>query len=116
MRLVRYHTPALVAFICVLHIVVGCEGKPVLTGPQAAALIRNVELGMSRADVVATLGEPPQQWTHGNTEFLFYYVDWINKAAAQERTPVCLVNGRVVATGRAHYEEFLKVRGIPIPM
>src|SRR4051812_35948970 len=114
MRVVRFHALGLAALVSLLHLGGGCESKPILIGAKATALIREIELGMSRADIVAMLGEPPQQWTYGNTEFLFYQVDWINKAAAQERTPVCLVDGRVVATGRKHYEEFLKARGIPI--
>jgi hypothetical protein len=38
--------------------------------------------------------------------------DWINTPKAIERSPIAIVDGTVVAMGKAHYyEDFLKSRG-----
>ena len=74
-----------------------------MSGPQLVSLLHKVEIGMSREDVVLLLGEPAQQQKIEDTEFLFYFTDWINTPASIERSPIALVNGKVVAVGKTHF-------------
>jgi hypothetical protein len=67
---------------------------------------------MSREEVINQLGEPAQQLKIEDTEFLFYFTDWINAPASIERSPIVFVNGKVVAMGKTYYHNFLKARGL----
>ena len=90
----------------------GCESKTLISGPQMKSFFYDIEIGMTREDVISRLGKPADRLTIGDTEFLFYYTDWLNTPKAVERSPFAVVSGKVVAMGKTYYEAFLKARGM----
>ena len=103
---------SVVPILVILQFAIGCQSKPIISSQQGHSLIRKIEIGMTREEVINMVGNPTEQQIVDGTEFLFYYVDWINKSAAVERSPVALVNGKVIAMGKSHYEQFLRARGL----
>lgn len=101
-----------IAAVLVLLGTVACQSKPIVTGQQMVSLLHKIEIGMSREEVIRQIGEPAQQQKIEDTEFLFYFTDWINGPAAIERSPIVLVDGKVVAMGKTYYNTFLKARGL----
>ena len=102
-----------IAMVLVLLGTAACQGRSIVSGPQLVSLLYKIEIGMSREDVIRLLGEPGQQQKIEDTEFLFYFTDWINTSASIERSPIVLVNGKVIAMGKTYFQNFLKVRGLP---
>ena len=103
---------SVVAILIILQCAIACQSKPIISSQQGHSLIRKVEIGMTREEVIDMVGIPAEQQVVDGTEFLFYYVDWINKSAAVERSPVALVNGKVIAMGKSYYQQFLRARGL----
>lgn len=89
-----------------------CQSKPLISGPQIKSFLYEVQIGMTREDVISRLGEPADRLTIEDTEFLFYYTDWINTPNAVERSPFAVKEGKVIAMGKTYYEDFLKVRNM----
>jgi hypothetical protein len=63
---------------------------------------------MSREDIIKQLGQPFREERHGTTEFLFYQTVWQVAEKAATRSPIALVNDRVVGLGKAHYDNLVK--------
>jgi SmpA / OmlA family len=68
-----------------------------------------VEVGMTRADVVAIMGEPRRQEVHGATEFLMY-PSGRSETAALDFIPVATVDGRVTGIGRTLYDTVVRAK------
>jgi outer membrane protein assembly factor BamE (lipoprotein component of BamABCDE complex) len=64
----------------------------------------NVEVGMSRQEVLTILGQPQRQETYGSTEFLIYSNDGSSNVALINFTPIAVVEGRVTGIGRQLYD------------
>ena len=102
---------SVVAILIILQFAIVCQSKPIISSQQGHSLIRKIEIGMAREEVINMVGNPTEQQIVDGTEFLFYYVDWINRSAAVERSPVALVNGKVGAMGKSYYHQFIKAKG-----
>jgi hypothetical protein len=84
-----------------------CESKRLLSGPELHSFYE-IQVGLTRENVIRLLGEPVDRQTIDDTEFLFYYASWMNTARANEHSPLAIVNGTVVAMGETYYRNFLK--------
>lgn len=78
----------------------------VLSPAQSAALIKSVQVGMSRSEVEAQFGPPHGTEVHGSTEFLFYKTVWHVAAEAKQRNPIAVRDGKVVGLGEAYLRSF----------
>jgi|RhiMetdeSRZDD1v2_1073273.scaffolds.fasta_scaffold1101559_3 hypothetical protein len=68
-----------------------------------------VEVGMTRAEVVAIMGEPKRQEVHGATEFLMY-PSGRGETAVLDYVPVATVDGRVTGIGRNLYDTVVRAK------
>jgi hypothetical protein len=66
------------------------------------AHIMKLRMGMSREDVLATMGQPEKREAHGRLEFLIYRTD-NSHTEKMDFTPVALVDGKVTGWGRNFY-------------
>jgi hypothetical protein len=89
-----------------------CESKRLLSGPPLHFFLFDIQVGMTREEILRRLGEPGDRQTIDQTEFLFYYTPWMSTAKANERSPIAIVNGVVMAMGSTHYYDFLNARGM----
>jgi len=86
---------------------------------QTRTSLNKLEVGMTRQEVVAIMGEPRSREAIGNTEFLLYRteapkaVDIYGVMGVQsdrELTPVAIVNGRVSGWGRNYYDNAIRTQ------
>lgn len=83
---------------------VACESTRILSADGMNALLHGpIRVGTSREEVISLLGPPHRQERYGITEFLFYDTVWQASDAAATRTPIALIDGKVVGWGKAHY-------------
>ena len=74
-----------------------------LTGCATAHKVNNVQLGMTKQEVIATIGNPVSTSAQGNTEYLNYRFSETDDQAFYGLTTayfIRLVNGKVDAYGR----------------
>jgi len=69
-----------------------------------------LQVGMTREDVIATMGKPQIREAYGRTEFLIYRTDLPVSAEKADFTPVALVGGKVTGWGRDLYDETRRKR------
>jgi hypothetical protein len=98
MRIVR--GAALFVGLLALMLLAGCAKS----AGEAAAKLADVRAGMTREEVLATLGTPQRQERYGLTEFLIYSTDGSSTTALLDFTPIAIVEGRVTGTGRKLYD------------
>jgi hypothetical protein len=67
--------------------------------------VMSVEVGMSRSQVLAILGEPQNKETYGATEFWLYAA---GSGSVLDVFPVALVEGRVTGVGRNLYDNVVR--------
>ena len=79
--------------------------------PSAASFPLRHPSQHAREELIRQLGEPAERITVDETEFLFYYTDWINTSKAIERSPFAIEDGRVVSMGKTYYYAYLKAHG-----
>jgi hypothetical protein len=92
-----------------VHVLGACDTMKILSPEQTNALLYGpIQIGMSREDIVRQLGQPFREERHGATEFLFYQTAWQVTEKAETRSPIALVDDRVVGLGKAHYDKLVK--------
>jgi len=69
-----------------------------------------LQVGMSRDEVITTMGKPQIRESYGKTEFLIYRTDFPASSGTADFTPVAVVNGKVTGWGRDFYDETRKKR------
>jgi hypothetical protein len=69
-----------------------------------------LQVGMTRDEVVATMGKPQIREAYGRTEILIYRTDLLIGPQTVDFTPVVLVNGKVTGWGREIYDETRRKR------
>jgi hypothetical protein len=69
-----------------------------------------LQVGMTRDDVIATMGKPQIREAYGRTEFLIYRTDLPVSAGSADFTPVALVAGKVTGWGRDLYDQTRRKR------
>jgi hypothetical protein len=80
------------------------SGERELPVNRASALVNGtIHVGMSRADVVAWLGEPYRIETNGSMEFLFYRAPWMMNWGTIGSNPIAIVDGKVAGAGSSFY-------------
>jgi hypothetical protein len=91
------------------HVLSACDSMKVLSMEQTNALLNGpIPIGMSREDVIRQLGQPFREERHGTTEFLFYQTVWQVTEKAATRSPIAIVDDKVVGLGKAHYDNLVK--------
>jgi hypothetical protein len=104
----RANRPAgAVILILAAAMVSGCW--QVQSGVNAFNTIRLHE-GMTRDEVITTMGKPQLRETYGKTEFLIYRTDFPVGTEKVDFTPIALVNGKVTGWGRQFYDESRRKR------
>ena len=69
--------------------------------------LMNVQVGMTRDEVISIMGLPQKREAYGRTEFLIYRTGL--DGSEQERfTPVAIVDGKVTGWGRNYYDNALR--------
>src|SRR5215813_11810177 len=48
-----------------------CQSKPLISGPRMKSFLYDVQIGMTREDVISRLGVPADRLAIEDTEFLF---------------------------------------------
>lgn len=101
----RYHLigSAMVA-VCLLG---GCVEWQ--TGVNSFNTLR-LQVGMTRDQVIGTMGKPQIRETYGKTEFLIYRTDFPVSTGKADFTPVAIVNGKVTGWGRDFYDDTRRKR------
>jgi len=69
-----------------------------------------LQVGMTRDEVITTMGKPPIREAYGKTEFLIYRTDFPVNNGKADFTPVAVVNGKVAGWGREFYDETRRKR------
>src|SRR5262245_11090557 len=84
-----------------------CQSSEKILPPNVASGLVNgsLHVGMTRAAVVAQLGEPQKVETSGNMEFLFYRAPWTMSWATWTSNPIAVLDGKVVGLGSSFYSE-----------
>jgi hypothetical protein len=91
------------------HVLSACDSAKILSREQTSALLNGpIPIGMSREDIIRQLGQPFREEKHGTTEFLFYQTVWQVTEKAETRSPIAIVDDKVVGLGKAHYDNLVK--------
>jgi hypothetical protein len=99
------------------HVFGACDSTKILSMEQTNTLLNGpIEIGMSRDDIIKQLGQPFREERHGATEFLFYQTVWQVAEKAATRSPIALVNERVVGLGKVHYDNVVRQRAAETSM
>jgi Protein of unknown function (DUF3192) len=69
-----------------------------------------LQVGMTRDEVIATMGKPQIREAYGRTEFLIYRTDFPVSTGKADFTPIGIVNGKVTGWGRDFYDETRRKR------
>lgn len=72
--------------------------------------LMQLSVGMSREQVLATMGNPFRREVDENTEFLIYVTDNWAGSEAGRFTPICIKEGKVTGWGRSYYDNSLKIK------
>jgi hypothetical protein len=101
--------PSIIALLLLAQVSAACDSTKVLSMEQTNVLLKGpIQVGASREDIINQLGEPYKQERHGATEFLFYQTVWQVTEKAATRSPIALIDGKVVGLGKAHYDKVIK--------
>jgi len=103
----RYRTFASIAVVVAASVVASCT--QLQSGVNAFNTIR-LHVGMTRDEVISTMGKPQIREAYGKTEFLIYRTDLPVPAGNADFTPVALMNGKVTSWGRKPYDEARRKR------
>ena len=71
---------------------------------------KRLAVGMTEAQVVALLGQPPKRERWGSTQFLMFETNYLSFNSSGRYTPVALVEGKVVSWDQAYYERIVRAR------
>ena len=86
-----------------------CDSMKLLSPEQTKALLNGpIQFGMSREEIISQLGQPFREERHGTTDFLFYQTAWQVAERATTRSPIALVDDKVVGLGTAYYDNLVK--------
>ena len=72
--------------------------------------LMQLSVGMSRDQVLATMGNPFRREVYEDTEFLIYVTNNWAESEADRFTPICVKEGKVVGWGRSYYDNSLKIK------
>jgi Protein of unknown function (DUF3192) len=103
----RYRLLASIVVIMAASMLASCA--QLQSGVNAFNTIR-LRVGMTRDEVIATMGKPQIREAYGKTEFLIYRTDLPVGTQTVDFTPVALANGKVTGWGRNIYDEARRKR------
>jgi hypothetical protein len=91
------------------HVLGACDTMKILSPEQTNTLLHGpIQVDMSREDIIKQLGQPFREERRGTTEFLFYQTAWQVTEKATTRSPIALVDDKVVGLGKAYYDNLVK--------
>jgi hypothetical protein len=64
--------------------------------------INKLQVGMTREEVIAVMGNPEKREVYGRTEFLMYTTGNFTL------TPIAIIDGRLLGWGRRYYDDTIK--------
>jgi hypothetical protein len=71
--------------------------------------LMNIQVGMSREELLAIMGTPGKREAYGRTEFLMYKTD-VGNSDQEIYTPIALVDGKVAGWGRNYYDNAIRTK------
>ena len=80
------------------------DGVNLYTSSTNRSSLNKLEVGMSREQVLAIMGDPYKREAVGRNEFLLYRTETYGNDDSTY-TPIVLVNGRVTGWGRNFYDD-----------
>jgi hypothetical protein len=101
----RYHLIG--GIVVAASLLAGCAEWQ--TGVNSLNTLR-LQVGMTRDEVISTMGKPQIREAYGKTEFLIYRTDFPVSTGKADFTPVAIVNGKVTGWGRDFYDETRRKR------
>ena len=87
--------------VVILGLMAGCAEN---STADVSSKLMSVEIGMSRSQVLATVGEPQRKENYGATEFLIYSTG----SSSFDVLPIAIVDGRVTGIGRNLYDNVVR--------
>ena len=98
-------------------VLVGCTAPIIGTVKNNNANIAKLSVGMTKAQVVETMGPAGQTEAYetkggGVMEFLFYrtQIDYNFNLQDKHWTPICIIDGKLNGWGRNFYDDTIKIR------
>jgi outer membrane protein assembly factor BamE (lipoprotein component of BamABCDE complex) len=68
-----------------------------------------LQVGMSRQQMLSLMGNPYRREVYGDDEFLIYETNhWAGIDSSERFTPVHLKNGKVMGWGRNYYDDAIR--------
>jgi outer membrane protein assembly factor BamE (lipoprotein component of BamABCDE complex) len=85
----------MLGFVLLMSLV-GCSSEESIRSKSLA----NLQIGMSKEEVLSIMGKPQRQETHGDAEILFYTTASAGDMQ-EDMTSVTIISGRLVSWGAA---------------
>jgi len=70
--------------------------------------LMQLNVGMSRNEVLSILGTPDKREVYGEMEFLIYVTDYRAYYEKERTTPILIKSGKVAGWGRNYYDDATK--------
>ena len=70
--------------------------------------LNSLPMGISRDELIQTMGQPEKREVYGQKEFLFFLTPSEDPSPTPTLTPVALVGGKVVGIGERHYQNVVR--------
>ena len=70
--------------------------------------LMQLNVGMSRDEVLSILGTPDKREVYGEIEFLIYVTNYHAYYEKERTTPILIKSGKVVGWGRNYYDDAIK--------
>ena len=67
-----------------------------------------LNVGMSRDEVLSILGTPYKREVYDDREFLIYKTNHVARSEKERFTPILLKSGKVIGWGRNYYDDTIK--------
>ena len=99
---------ALLFLVVALLSISGCGISRQLESRAANDKLMQLNVGMSRDEVLSVLGKPYKREVYGEDEFLIYETNFIAKAEKEQFTPILIKSGKVAGWGRNYYDDAIK--------
>lgn len=99
---------AIIILLILAISVCGCGFSKALIAPANRYNLSSLQVGMTKDQVISTMGRPYKKEAHEDKEYFFYVTEWIpfSEEEAEELTPLVFENNKLVGWGK----EKVKVR------
>ena len=99
--------------LCLCLFVSGCGAARNITIGETRNKVNQLEVGMTKDEVIELLGKPHKREASKGNEYLFYRTEWAFEGLLtlesipldRELTPIVLIGGKVDGWGWDYYQE-----------